>query len=189
MQAIRTFGPNSTEAAGLREYLARKIFASMEVEAVPSAKRYGSMEIMGEPLVRELNRYGQAYLEDVFGKKWTQEAYKFARAAEIGTRKNPIDSGGLIAATIGLHWLRHFGEIMRFLTVGELLQSEAALTYWSTGIQNEGVKFLGKIMMGGVRAGAAYSVVEGPKQSADEARGYVTHMRRSFNRNLSMPVQ
>lgn len=187
-EAINMFGKNSPEAIGLREYLARKIFATMEVEASRGAARYGSKELMGEPLVRELNRYGRPYLEEVFGKRWTDEAFKFARAAETATRKNPLDSGGLIAATIGLHWIRHLGEIARFLTAGELLQSEAAITYWSRGIQNEGVKFLEKIMRQGVRVGVDVGVEHGPKAIEDRARGYRTHMQNVIDRRFRSGV-
>jgi hypothetical protein len=180
-QALSEIGPGTPEGQGLKEYLARKIFSSMQVGASRGAERHGSFELMGEPLQRELNRYGRPYLNEVFGQGWTEEAYKFAHAAEVATRKNPVDSGGLAAATVGLHWIRNLGEVMRYLTVGELLQSESMMTYLSRGVQNEGANFLARWMGQITRATTAAGAEHLPKQAAEETRGYHNRLNRAVS--------
>lgn len=174
-QTIDVFGPKSAEAGNIKEYLARRIFTSMEVPATRGAEKYGSTELMGEPLLNELNRYGKPYLTEVFGKGWTDSAYQFAKNVEVATRKNPTDSGGLIAASLGLHWLRHIGEIAKYFTAGELLSTEPVITYLSRGFGKGGWDFMQKALGTGLKVGAAYEAEEITKQGADYTRGAVTH--------------
>lgn len=181
-QALEGFGPQSQEAKQIREYLARRIFSSMEQPATKGAEKYGTTELMGEPLQKELNRYGRPYLEEVFGKPWTDAAFKFARQAEIATRKNPVDSGGLVAASIGLHWLRHLGEIARYFTAGELLSTDPVITYLSKGIEGEGIDFLQKWVGRGMQLGINIEAEEAPKRPAANARGIAVHTQRLLNR-------
>lgn len=189
-QTLDAFGPQSQESKNLREYLARRIFSSMEVEATRGAEKYGTTELMGEPLQKELNRYGRPYLEEVFGKQWTDSAFKFARQAEVATRKNPVDSGGLLAATIGLHWLRHFGDIAKYFTAGELLSTDPVITYLSTGIEFGGADFLQKWIGRGMQLGINIEAEEIPKKAADQTRGYMTHGRNALQgRAMGGPVQ
>ncbi len=162
----------------------------MEVPATKGAEKYGTTELMGEPLQKELERYGRPYLEEVFGKKWTDSAYKFARQAEVATRKNPVDSGGLLAATLGLHWLRHLGEIARYFTAGELLSTDPVITYLSTGVEFGGADFLQKWVGRGMQLGINIEAEELPKKTADRARGYITHGKAALAqpRALGGPV-
>lgn len=179
-QAMAAFGPQSMEVKQLKEYLARRIFSSMEVEAKRGAEHHGTTEIMGEPLQKELNRYGRPYLEEVFGKDWTEAAYKLARQAEVATRKNPSDSGGIAAAAVGLHPLRHLGEIARYFTAGELLSTEPMITYLSKGFGGKGMDTIQSAAGVATTAGAAYEAEEMPKRSADRVRGMEEHAKRVF---------
>ena len=187
--AISAFGPQSQEVAQLKEYMARRIFSSMEVPATRGAEKSGTTEFMGEPLQKELERYGRPYLEEVFGKRWTDAAYTFAKNAEVATRKNPTDSGGLVAATIGLHWMRHLGEIARYFTAGELLSTEPVITYLSRGVQGKGIDFLQTALGKGMQAGVMYEAEELPKRAADTARGFATHSKSKFGNMLDSTRQ
>ena len=179
-QALDAFGAQSPEAKSLREYLARRIFSVMEVPATRGAEKYGTTELMGEPLMKELERYQRPYLEDVFGKEWTDAAFKFARQAEIATRKNPIDSGGLLAATLGLHWMRHLGEIAVYLAAGEALSTAPVITYLSKGIEFRGADFLQTWVGRGMQLGINVEAEDLPKKIKDQTSGYVAHGRGAF---------
>jgi hypothetical protein len=175
--AIEAFGPQSQEVANIKEYMARRIFSSMEVASSQGAEKYGTTELMGQPLLDELNRYDKTYLNEVFGKEWTDSAYKLAKNIEVGTRKNPTDSGGMIAASIGLHWLRHLGEVARYFTASEGLQYGPVITYLSKGVEGQGVDFLQKALGKGLQVGAAYGAEEIPKEAADKASGFITNQK------------
>jgi hypothetical protein len=162
--AITQLGPDSPTASALREYLARRIFVTMEQPATRGAEKYAATELMGEPLLKELNRYGKPYLEDVFGKQWTDSAYKFANAAEVATRKNPTDSGGIIASMLGIHPLHYVGTLARLFVGGELLSSNPVITYMSRGLaRGETAQFLKDMAMLGTRTITAQQAVSGAR--------------------------
>jgi hypothetical protein len=141
-KAMQTFGPGSAESKGIKEYLARKIFSSMEQPASKGAEKYGRTELMGAPLQKELDRYGRDYLNEVFGKDWTNEVYKFSKAAEVATRKNPSDSGAIVVAFLALHPLSHLWMIGKLFAGQEILSSNAAINYMTKGITGGGADFI-----------------------------------------------
>lgn len=186
-QTLDVFGKDSAEAKNIKEYLARRILTSMEVPATRGAEKYGTTELMGEPLLKELDRYGKPYLSEVFGKDWTEAAYKFAHNVEVATRKNPTDSGGLIAAQLGLHWIRHLGEIGKYFTVGEALTRPSVITYLSKGFGKEGgvMDFMQKALGTGTKIGLAYEAEELPKKTADYTSGIATHAQSQFGNMIN----
>jgi len=186
-QTLDVFGKDSAEAKNIKEYLARRILTSMEVPATRGAEKYGTTELMGEPLLKELDRYGKPYLSEVFGKDWTDAAYKFANNVEVATRKNPTDSGGLIAAQLGLHWIRHLGEIGKYFTAGEALTRPSVITYLSKGFGKEGgvMDFMQKALGTGTKIGLAYEAEEMPKKTADYTSGIATHAQSQFGNMIN----
>lgn len=170
--AMKTIGPQSEEAKALREYLARRIFQTMEVEASKGAEKYAKTELMGEPLVRELDRYGRDYLSEVFGKEWTEKAYSFAKAAEIGTRKNPADQGGLVASYLALRPLKNVGRLIELFSGNEVLSSPLVLDYLSKGFANGDIAMrFRQVMMQGTRAASDIGTERGMRSSSEYARG------------------
>ena len=123
----------------------------------------------------------------MFGKEWTDSAYKFAHNVEVATRKNPVDSGGLIAAQLGLHWIRHLGEIGKYFTAGEALTRPSVITYLSKGFGKEGgmMDFMQKALGTGTKIGLAYEAEEMPKHTADYARGVATHAQSQFGNMIN----
>jgi hypothetical protein len=170
-KARETFGDQSPEIAATKEYLARKIFSVMEQPATKGAEKYGKTELMGQPLISELNRYGRPYLEDVFGKQWTDSAYGFAKAAETATRKNPSDGGALIAAAYAMRPFSHLGGLVKMFGAQEILSSPAAITYMTRGIEGGAVDFMRAMGTLATRTGLAYEAVNAPKQARDYAAG------------------
>lgn len=173
--AIKQLGPQSEEAKALREYLARKIFSTMEQEATRGAEKYAKTELMGEPLVRELQRYGKPYLEEVFGKEWTDKAFSFAKAAEVGTRKNPTDAGGIVGSAIAIRPLHYVGTLAGLFAKGELFATPAFIDYAMKGFMRGGTgEFLRDMSMLGTRTFAAQAAVDKTKASAEYGRGVAT---------------
>lgn len=170
-QARDTFGDQSPEIAATKEYLARKIFSTMEQASTKGAEKYSKTELMGQPLITELNRYGRPYLEDVFGKQWTDSAYGFAKAAEVATRKNPSDAGAIVTAVYALNPFSHIGGLVKMFGAQEILSSPAAITYMTRGIEGGAVNFMRAMGTIATRTGLAYSAVHGPKAAADYAAG------------------
>lgn len=177
-QAASTFGPQSPEIYATKEYLARKIFSVMEQPATKGAEKYGKTEMMGQPLINELNRYGRPYLEEVFGKQWTDSAYGFARAAETATRKNPSDAGAIVVAAAALHPLTHIGGLLKMFGAQEILSSPAAITYMTRGIEGGGVNFMKAMGTLATRSYLAYQAVNAPRNAADYARGIANKIQQ-----------
>ncbi len=177
---IQTFGENSPEAQSLKEYLARKIMLSMEVQAHATEEKYGSTVLMGDPLKKELAMYGRPYLEEVFGKEWSDKVHKFADTVEVGTRRNPSDSGGLAAASIGLKWLHHLTDLAKYYSVGWATAKSPTITYMTKGTpgfqDNSAImEKLRGLSANGTRAYIGTQTEEVPKNSADYARAIQEH--------------
>ena len=171
-QFMETFGKDSTEASSLREYLARKILSTMEQPATRGAEKYASTELMGEPLLKELDRYGRPYLNEVFGKEWTNDAYTFAKRAEIASRKNPMDSGGLIAAMLGLHPIKYLGQLVHIYAGNELLSTPLAMKWMTDGIAKGPEAFFQQLAdRQFFRAGIGYNVRQKTKDTEENIRG------------------
>lgn len=181
-QARQTFGEGSAEIAATKEYLARKIFSTMEVPATKGAEKYGKTELMGQPLLAELNRYGRPYLEDVFGKQWTDSAFNFARAAETGTRKNPSDAGAIVSAAMALSPLTHLGGLVKLFGGKELLSTGPVISYMTRGLETG--RF-GDVIREITRGGIAYEAQTRPK----EAQEYVRGVRNKINSQMTAPQQ
>lgn len=187
--AIDAFGKDSPIAVSLREYLARRIFVTMEQPATRGAEKYAATELMGEPLVKELNRYGRPYLEDVFGKEWTNSAFNFAKAADTATKKNPADSGGIIASMLGIHPLHYVGTLARLFVGGEMLSTNPVITYLSRGFaRGETAEFLKDMAMLGTRSISAQVAVD-QKRNADELSAQARAKIANESRKLSAPIR
>lgn len=174
--AIKELGPDSKESVALKEYLARRIFGSMERPAseLPGAEKYalGGTILRGKPLQDMLNSYGKEYLDEVFGKEWTEKTYRFAKAAEVATRGNPTDSGGLVASFVALHPLKHVGTLAGIFAKGEILASPAFIDYASKGVlKGDMGQFVRDISMLGTRGVIDYGVERGQRTGTEYARG------------------
>lgn len=172
---IRTFGATSPEANALREYLARKIFVSMEVPASAVEQKFGSTVLRGEPLQQTLKSYGRPYLEEVFGKEWSDKVHSFANKVEIGTRYNPQDSGGLAAAALGLRWMHHLLDLAKFYSIGWATAKSPVITYMTKGapgVQDTTAVMdaLRTIATQGTRGYIDYQAETTPKASAEYVR-------------------
>lgn len=176
-QAASTFGPQSPEIAATKEYLARKIFSVMEQPAIKGAEKYGKTELMGQPLLSELNRYGRPYLEEVFGKQWTDGAFGFARAAEVATRKNPSDAAAIVVAAYALKPFSHIGGLVKMFGAQEILSSPSVITYMTRGIEGGGVNFMRAMGTIATRSGLAYQAVNAPRNAADYASGVANKLQ------------
>jgi hypothetical protein len=179
-QARTAFGEQSPEITATKEYLARKIFSTMEQPATKGAEKYGKTELMGQPLINELNRYGRPYLEDVFGRQWTDSAFNFAKAAEIATRKNPSDAGAIVVAAYALRPFSHIGGLVKMFGAKEILSSPAAISYMTRGIEGGAVDFMKAIGTIATRTGLDYQSVNAPRNAEDYARAARYKIQNQF---------
>jgi hypothetical protein len=186
-QARKTFGETSPEIASTKEYLARKIFSTMEQQATKGAEKYGKTELMGQPLLNELNRYGRPYLEDVFGRQWTDSAYNFAKAAEIATRKNPSDAGAIVVAAYALKPFSHIGGLIKMFGAQEILSSPAVISYMTRGIEGGAADFIKAMGTIGTRTGLAYEAVNAPRNSTDYINAAKTKMQNQLQQPQVQP--
>jgi len=198
-QIYKTFGGGSPEVKGLREYLARRIFSTMEVPASAPAQRYTATELSGAPLKKELERYGRPHLEEVMGKEWTRDAFNFADAAEIASRQlasvpgaGLVVSGGLRTSPLSHKWLA-----MKYWAMGELWSKPSVIKYLSGGFKEGKVvdvmKRIGDI---GTRTVIPYEMETTPKETRKtvEAIGYrassiAERQRRKAERAAKEAVQ
>ena len=187
---INQFGPDSVEAKSLKEYLARKIFVSMEVPASAVESKFGATVLRGEPLQKELSKYGRPYLEEVFGKEWSDKAFAYAKKVEIGTRYNPQDSGGLAAAAMGLHPIKNLFDLAHFYSIGWATTKSPVINFMmkgAPGVQDN------TALMNGLREAAAQSTrayvdwqaERLPKQGADLVRGAASGVQNAVQQMQS----
>jgi hypothetical protein len=174
-QINAAFGANSPEVKGLKEYLARKILAAMEVPASQAARRYTGKELSGAPLVAELERYGEPYLREVMGKAWTEDAFKFARVADTATRPlaNVAGAGIVVSGGIKTSPFHHKVAALKYLALGEIYSKPAVLKYLSGGFEHgkviDIIRRLGDV---GSRAAMAYGAQSSPSGYADETKNF-----------------
>ncbi len=173
---ISTLGPDAPEVQGLKEYLARKIMLTMEVPASDTEQKFGSTVLMGKPLQDELKAYGKPYLEEVFGKDWSDKMHDFADTVEVGTRRNPQDSGGLAAASIGLKWMHHLTDLAKYYSIGWATAKSPTITWMTKGMPGAQdtsalMQKLRGLTVAGTRGYIGTQAEEQTKDAADYAEG------------------
>lgn len=177
---IATLGPQSAEAQGLKEYLARKIFASMEVPSHATQEKFGKTVLSGEELQKTLAQYGKPYLEDVFGKQWSDTVHKWADVAAAGTKRNPTDSGGLAAAAIGMKPFKNLMDLAHYAAIGWATNTGPMMTYMSKGIpgaQGDVAKVFRDMAANLTRAGIAEQIQSQPDRVKDYAKGAMNKVK------------
>ena len=179
--AIQTLGANDPSVVGAKEYLARKIFASMEVAAHATQEKYTKTVLSGDALKETLAKYGRPYLEEVFGKKWSDTVHKWADAVATGTRRNPADSGGLAAASLGMHPLKNIMDLAHFGAIGWATNTQPFITYISKGIkgtQGEVAQVFREMAALTTRAGIEHGLERSGDKAKDTASGLQFHMQK-----------
>ena len=179
---ISQFGPDSVEAKSLKEYLARKILTSMEVPSSAVESKFGATVLRGEPLQKELAKYGRPYLEEVFGKEWSNQVHAFARRVEIGTRYNPQDSGGLAAAAMGLHPFKNLFDLAHFYSIGWATTKSPMINFMMKGVpgvrdQSALMNALREAAAQSTRAYIDWQAERLPKQGSDYVQGAATRLQ------------
>lgn len=167
-QALNTFGRDSPEGKALLAYNVRKMFSTMEVTASRGSEHAVKTELMGEPLVKTLDTYGRSYLEEFYGKQWTDEMYKFARTADFATRKNPSDAGKIVTAVYRLAPFTHKVALLKTFLAAEYLSKPGFVKYIGEGFTGPLADKLAKGARIGTMTGIP-GVVPGTAQLAVEA--------------------
>ncbi len=121
----------------------------------------------GKALVDTLNKYDRATLGAMFGKKKTEELYKFARVTQYVTQNVKARSGGIVAAGIAVRPLKHLGVLMKFRIMTSFLNSKYGIKWLTTGLEvpntRRGANALAKVvsqfeMLADEQTGAEYTV-------------------------------
>jgi hypothetical protein len=127
--AKQFYGETSPEFQGLQNEAMKKILADfVQPGQDPLVKLFD-----GKALTETLNRYGRATLDETFGKQTTDDLFKFARTAQFVTQTNP-HKGGIVAAALALHPLRHIWKIADLAGTSYLLRQPGAIRWLSEGI-------------------------------------------------------
>lgn len=128
-EAKRFYGENSPEFQGLQNEAMKKILADFVQPGQDPLTRLFD----GKALNETLNKYGRQTLEETFGKATTDDLFKFARTAQFVTQTNP-HKGGIVAASLALHPLRHIWKIVDLAGTSYLLRKPGAIKWLSEGI-------------------------------------------------------
>lgn len=88
----------------------------------------------GNALKRSLDSYGPEVLEQVYGKEFVRDVYKFANVLKLVDKGNK-NSGGLVAANIALHPLRNLQKLTMLRVLSKFMTQPGGLRYLTNGIQ------------------------------------------------------
>lgn len=81
-----------------------------------------------------LDKYGRAVLEEVHGKEWVDQAYKYANALMLAEKTMKL-SGGIVAANVALHPVRNLPKLLWLRAVAHIVEQPGTFKYLTEGIQ------------------------------------------------------
>lgn len=81
-----------------------------------------------------LDRYGREVLEEVHGKQWVDDAYKYANALMLAEKRKEF-SGGIVAANIALHPLQNLPKLAMLRGLAHLIEQPGTFKYLTEGFK------------------------------------------------------
>lgn len=88
----------------------------------------------GKALRDSLDKYGREVLEEVHGKQWVDDAYKYSNALMLANKKMSL-SGGIVAANVALHPIANLPKLVWLRAVAKLMEQPGTFKYLTEGIK------------------------------------------------------
>lgn len=82
-----------------------------------------------------LDKYGKEVLEEVHGKEWVDQAYKYANALMLAEKKTTL-SGGIVAANIALHPMKNLPKLIWLRGVAKVMEQPGTFKYLTEGFKH-----------------------------------------------------
>ena len=80
-----------------------------------------------------LDKYGRNVLEEVHGKQWVDDAYKYANALMLSDKQMKF-SGGIVAANVALHPIKNLPRLVLIRWMAKLVEQPGTFKYLTDGI-------------------------------------------------------
>jgi hypothetical protein len=81
-----------------------------------------------------LEKYGREALEEVHGKAWVDDAYKYANALMLAEKKMKM-SGGIVAANVALHPIQNLPKLVWIRAMAKVIEQPGTFKYLTQGFQ------------------------------------------------------
>ena len=81
-----------------------------------------------------LDKYGREVLEEVHGKAWVNDAYKYANALMLSEKQAKL-SGGIVAANVALHPIVNLPKLLWIRGLAKLVEQPGTFKYLTEGIK------------------------------------------------------
>ena len=81
-----------------------------------------------------LEKYGKEVLEEVHGKQWVDEAYKYANALMLAEKKMAL-SGGIVAANVALHPIQNLPKLVWLRGLAKVMEQPGTFKYLTEGFR------------------------------------------------------
>ena len=80
-----------------------------------------------------LDKYGRQTLEEVHGKRWVDDAYRYANSLMFAEKKTAM-SGGIVAANVALHPVQNLPRLVWIRAMAKLVEQPGSFKYLTDGI-------------------------------------------------------
>jgi RNase P protein component len=119
--------------------------------------------VNGKALRAALERYGKPTLNKIFGSDYADTLYKFSDAARFVTYKSS-ESGGIVAASIGMHPVQNLGWILSRKMAQKIFRTPKAIEWLTTGLKAPNTR---TAAMAATRLSLYMSVAGEPESAAE----------------------
>lgn len=82
-----------------------------------------------------LDAYGRNVLEEVHGKQWVDDAYKYASALMLAEKKMAM-SGNIVAANVALHPVKNMPKLVWLRAVAKVMEQPGTFKYLTEGVRS-----------------------------------------------------
>lgn len=80
-----------------------------------------------------LDKYGRQTLEEVHGKEWVDQAYRYANGLMLAEKKMSL-SGGIVAANVALHPIQNLPKLVWLRAVAKVMEQPGTFKYLTEGM-------------------------------------------------------
>ena len=105
----------------------------------------------GKAFRDSLDKYGREVLQEVHGKQWVDDAYKYANALMLSNKRMGY-SGAIVAANVALHPLVNLPKLVWLRAVAKVMENPGTFNYLTKGVQlgpetKEGAMAISRVFM------------------------------------------
>lgn len=122
-------GENTPKWQEFRKYAMERMLGSTSRK---SEDGFG-VEVAGEGLKKEIDRVGVSTIREIFGRDTADGLVELGDKIVKATSSNKAFSGGIVAANVALHPLKHLGKLVDLFTMRQIFTSPAGLKYLTRG--------------------------------------------------------